>query len=386
MMLTSLAIAPLLAIASLLSANPVAPSPAVRPGITTEEHGKLDWFQGSFEEALAQAKTSNKLVFVDFWTTWCGWCKKLNQDTFSDDSVVALMKDFVCVSMDAESTPGRPLARRFHVKGFPALILLAADGTPEDAISGYLPPDKFKQEIRRIRSGQGTVGEFRKQVAADRTDLEARYRLAQKLGELGDDAARDAGIAEIRKLDPDGKSLTLHRIAFEDVIAKITAGYQKDDQNLDTGAMVAFLAKESYPELIFKGNASLGQMHAYLAKQAEGAGNATASKQHGVEMRSALKAAWAVVPESQLVDFGNSVAWAYYEARESLSPADKAFALEVAQKVVQAAPENASAIDTYACCLFINGRKDEAQKQIARCIELDPKNGDWKDRLAEFQK
>lgn len=64
MMLTTLAIA------SLLSAEPVAIPSAVRPQAAAEEHGKLDWFKGSFEEALAQAKASQKLVFIDFWTSW----------------------------------------------------------------------------------------------------------------------------------------------------------------------------------------------------------------------------------------------------------------------------------------------------------------------------
>jgi tetratricopeptide (TPR) repeat protein len=127
-------------------------------------------------------------------------------------------------------------------------------------------------------------------------------------------------------------------------------------------------------------------MHAYLAQQAEGAGDAPGAKQHGAVARAAMKAAWRVVPEAQLADYGNTVAWAFYEARESLSPADRAFALEVAEKVARTAPENVNAIDTYACCLFMNGRKDEALKQVARCIELEPEKSTWKDRLAEFQK
>jgi thiol-disulfide isomerase/thioredoxin len=375
-----------LAIASLLSAPPIAPGPsAVMARLSAEDHGKLNWFQGSFEEALAQAKASNKLVFIDFWTTWCGWCKRLNKDTFSDDTVVAEMKDIICLSIDAESKTGRPIAERFRLKGYPALILLAADGTPEDSIGGYLPPDKFKKEIQRVRAGQGTVGDFKKQVAADKADLDKRFQLAQKLQELGDDAGHDAQMAEIRKLDPEGKSLPLHRLAFEEVIAKITAGFQKD-QSLDTAAMATFLAKETYPELLFQGNASLAQMHAYLADQSEKAGDANAAKQHGADSRAAMKAAWKVVPESKLVEYGNSVAGSLYEARESLAPADKAFALEVAEKVAGAAKDNVESIYVYSCCLFMNGRKDEALKQLARCVELDPKNDDFKDRIAEFQR
>src|SRR5258705_280364 len=117
-----------LAVASLLS--PPTPAPAAPPMIigtigtsralvSAEDHGKINWFKGSFEEALAQAKASNKLVFIDFWTTWCGWCKRLNKDTFSDDTVVAELNDIICLSIDAESKTGKPIAERFHVKGVP---------------------------------------------------------------------------------------------------------------------------------------------------------------------------------------------------------------------------------------------------------------------------
>ena len=211
-----------IAVASLLTApTPAATAPSVAEN-SVEDHGKLDWFKGSFEEALAQAKASNKIVFIDFWTTWCGWCKRLNKDTFSDDTVVAEMKDIICISIDAESKAGKPIAERFHVKGYPALILLAPDGSAEDSIGGYLPPDRFKMEIQRVRAGRGTAGDFRKQVDADRSNIEKRFALAQKLQDLGDQAGYDAQMLEIKKIDPDGKSLAMHRIAFDEVMAKVS--------------------------------------------------------------------------------------------------------------------------------------------------------------------
>ena len=95
--------------------------------------------------------------------------------------------------------------------------------------------------------------------------------------------------------------------------------------------------------------------------------------------------------------FGNTVASKFYESRDELSPADKAFALEVAARAAKAAEAESQvdpearerlvhALDVYACCLSMNGKKDEALKQLERCKELDPNAEVWKDRLAEFQK
>jgi thiol-disulfide isomerase/thioredoxin len=360
-------------------------STATHPPSSGDGHGKIAWFQGSYEDALLEAKASKKLVFIDFWTTWCGWCKRLDKDTFSNPDVAEAMKGFVCLSIDAESKSGRPVAAKFPIHGFPALFFVAPDGTVEDMISGYKPPADFKKEAERILAGQGTLGALRRAVEAEPSSVDKRFRLAQKLELIGDADGRDAQMAEIRKLDPAGKSLPMRQMALAAVLGKVNEGFQRD-RSLDVDAVNTFLADESHPEILFQGHYALVQMHDYLAQEATGKGDLAGAKQHKDASRSSMKAAWTNVPEDQVGPYGNTVAWAFYEARDDLSPADKAFALAVAEKAANAAKDDAHTIDTYACCLFMNGKKDEALKQLDRCRELDPKADFWKDRLAEFQK
>lgn len=48
-------------------------------------------------------KTNKKMFFVDFSTSWCGWCKKMDRDTFSDPVVAAILnKYYIPVHFDAE--------------------------------------------------------------------------------------------------------------------------------------------------------------------------------------------------------------------------------------------------------------------------------------------
>lgn len=56
-------------------------------------------------EQSAKLSTSNnqKLFFIDFYTSWCGWCKKMDKDTFTDKVVAKIMnKYFIPTKFDAE--------------------------------------------------------------------------------------------------------------------------------------------------------------------------------------------------------------------------------------------------------------------------------------------
>lgn len=57
----------------------------------------------SFEEAFQLNKKKPKKIFVDVYTDWCGWCKKMDATTFMDPVIVEyMMKNFYCVKLDAE--------------------------------------------------------------------------------------------------------------------------------------------------------------------------------------------------------------------------------------------------------------------------------------------
>ena len=61
----------------------------------------IAFFEGSLQEGLERAKSENKLLFVDCYTTWCGPCKILKQYTFRDATLGDYMKDnYVSLAID----------------------------------------------------------------------------------------------------------------------------------------------------------------------------------------------------------------------------------------------------------------------------------------------
>ena len=70
-----------------------------------QEHNSPDGIQWvSFEDALALSTKEPKKIFLDIYTGWCGWCKKMDASTFKDPKVVSYMnKNFYAVKLDAET-------------------------------------------------------------------------------------------------------------------------------------------------------------------------------------------------------------------------------------------------------------------------------------------
>jgi len=62
---------------------------------------EIKWM--TWTEAVAANEKEPKKIFVDVYTDWCGWCKRMDQSTFKDSAVVATMNaHFYAVKMNAE--------------------------------------------------------------------------------------------------------------------------------------------------------------------------------------------------------------------------------------------------------------------------------------------
>ncbi len=108
----------------------------------------------SFDEGLAEARKTNSKVLVDVYTDWCGWCKRMDLQTYANDEVATyLQKRYVVIKLNAESDQKltykgteyteRELAAAFGIDGYPSTLFLRADGEPITIYPGFADAKQF---------------------------------------------------------------------------------------------------------------------------------------------------------------------------------------------------------------------------------------------------
>jgi len=111
----------------------------------------ISWHH-AFSEAVAEAKTRKTLIVVDAYADWCMWCKKMDQDTFTNAEVQRRLREFAVLKLDTDKEP--ELAQRYNISGLPTTLIL--DVTEKVVIShpGYLSPQEYLQILAQAKAKQ----------------------------------------------------------------------------------------------------------------------------------------------------------------------------------------------------------------------------------------
>jgi thiol-disulfide isomerase/thioredoxin len=83
----------------------------------------IEFFHGTWEEALVKAETEGKLIFVDAYTTWCGPCKAMSANVFPQDEVGDVFNaNFINVKLDMEKEESVAFRKVHRVRAYPTLF------------------------------------------------------------------------------------------------------------------------------------------------------------------------------------------------------------------------------------------------------------------------
>jgi thioredoxin-related protein len=122
-----------------------------------------------FDDGLREAAKGNKYLFVDIYTDWCTYCKKMDRTTYREKQVVQkLGKDFISVKFNAESEQAvtwngnrlthAALAEKWGVEGFPTLLFLNSKGEIIGNFAAFAEADLMLKLLGYISSGSREKG------------------------------------------------------------------------------------------------------------------------------------------------------------------------------------------------------------------------------------
>lgn len=119
----------------------------------TKETTEITFFTGTFDEALKASEKQNKPIFMDAYTSWCGWCKHLDATTFKDEKVVSYLNEhFINLKMNMEAGDGPKLAQKYRVSGYPTLLFINAKGEAIGRIGGYVNGATFVTNAEKAKN------------------------------------------------------------------------------------------------------------------------------------------------------------------------------------------------------------------------------------------
>ena len=135
------------------------------PAMAQEGKG-IQFFKGTFAQALAKAKAEGKPLFVDFYAVWCGPCKKMEKQIFTQPEVGEYFnKHFIALQLDAEKPENVDVAKTYKVEAFPTLGIFDGEGKALSINVGYMNAQELlamaKTAVGEVKGFEQLYKEYR---------------------------------------------------------------------------------------------------------------------------------------------------------------------------------------------------------------------------------
>jgi len=142
----------------------------------------------TWKEVLSMAKKENKLIFLDAYATWCGPCKFLQKNVFTDRAVGEFYNtNFLNVAMDMEAGEGPELAQALGLSSYPTLFFIDGDGKLLHKSIGAMESADFIRLGKDARDPQRQYYTVKAGIPNGQMDPALVNAWAEKAGAMEDD-------------------------------------------------------------------------------------------------------------------------------------------------------------------------------------------------------
>jgi thioredoxin-related protein len=135
----------------------------------------------SLAAAQRKSKETNKLIFVDLFADWCGWCHKMEQEVFPSQTFQNATDKMLLLRLNTEDGgEGTKLSSQFAVSSLPTFLVITPDNMIAAMIRGFAPAPDF---VKTMNEGLEKYSDFQKRVtdeASFANDYQKRLDLARE--------------------------------------------------------------------------------------------------------------------------------------------------------------------------------------------------------------
>jgi len=142
----------------------------------------INFYKGTFNEALAKAKKENRFLFIDCYTSWCGPCKWMAKSVFTNDTVYNFFNShFINYKLDMEKGEGIEVAKKYGIRNYPTFLWLESDGKQHHRVVGAKNPAQFLEVASYAISPTGNLRYLGEQYKAGNKSAENLLTYSKRL-------------------------------------------------------------------------------------------------------------------------------------------------------------------------------------------------------------
>jgi len=146
----------------------------------------IEFYEGDWKDALAEAEKSEKLVFVDAYAEWCGPCKRMAKTTFVDQKVGDFFNaNFINLKIDMEKGHGLTFRQDYPVSAFPTLMFLNGKGEIVHKTTGAKDVAKIIEFAKKAMGKDDRSGDYEVAYEEGKRDFDLVYKYVQALNKVG---------------------------------------------------------------------------------------------------------------------------------------------------------------------------------------------------------
>ncbi|MCE3278284.1 MAG: hypothetical protein K0S44_475 [Bacteroidetes bacterium] len=355
---------------------------------------QINFEHGSFAEIKAKAKTEHKLIFIDAFTTWCGPCKWMAKNVFTNDTVASFFnKTFVNAKIDMEAGEGLEIAKIYKINVYPSLLFINENGDLIHRVAGSrssadfiqlgkdaLIPEKQFSTIEKKYMNGNREGLFISSYlnilsgsGLDTRDVLSDYLNSQKESDLS--SSTNWNIIYSHLNDNNSKTFN-YLMKNAELFSKLHTADSVNNK-------IFYVYSDALNNLIYARTPDSVKIF-NLKKEIQNSGFKRGEEvlldadlnyyQNKQDYNNFAKTAVIYIDKykSTDVDFLNNIAYTFYTEVKDKGMLEKAESW--AKKSYELNPHPQFNMDTYACLLALNGKKKEAIELEKKAIEII-KNG-----------